>query len=470
MRADGSLRCELSVDETLVLTSLNIVTFHIVFYFHSPMSIQLLFRAKVETVNTSSPYGPGDRERTVAEKHKSQVRTDFERDRARILHSSALRRLGEKTQVLGPSSNDFVRTRLTHSLEVAQVGRELGKLLGADPDVVDAACLSHDLGHPPFGHNGEKALNAIAADIGGFEGNAQTLRLVTRLEPKVIAPSGQPAGLNLTRATLDAICKYPWTKGNKPDSKKSSRKFSVYDDDADTFQWMRLNAPPGRRCLEAQIMDLSDDIAYSVHDVEDAIATGKFDPHDLREDQHVDAILDATLGWYGEGISRADLESAIERLIRADLWIHSFSGNYADLAQLKDLTSELIGRFCMATVSLTRQTFGNGPLGRYLADLVVPSSTRAEIQVLKGMAVRYVMGPRESEPVYYQQQTLLADLVDALFQAGPTQLEPLFAAQWRATHDENIRLRVVIDQVASLTDASASRWHSRLCGMLSTQL
>ena len=115
----------------------------------------------VDGTDAASPYSPADSERWVPEDHKSSARTEFERDRARILHSSALRRLGEKTQVLGPISDDFVRTRLTHSLEVAQVGRELGKELGADPDVVDAACLSHDLGHPPFGHNGERALDAL---------------------------------------------------------------------------------------------------------------------------------------------------------------------------------------------------------------------------------------------------------------------------------------------------------------------
>ncbi len=420
-------------------------------------------------MNTSPAYVPSDCERFVPETAKSRSRTDFERDRARVLHSSALRRLGEKTQVLGPTSDDFVRTRLTHSLEVAQVGRELGKELGADPDVVDAACLSHDLGHPPFGHNGELALNELAREIGGFEGNAQTLRIVARLEPKVIGQDG-PAGLNLTRATLDAICKYPWARGEGPDPVKSQRKFSVYEDDRPTFDWMRQGIPAGKRCLEAQIMDLSDDIAYSVHDMEDAVATGKMDLERLCSDSHTQGVIESTMKWYGTSICEDDLYRAFERLVTMPEWMGSFSGSYADLAALKDLTSELIGRFSNATVAATRQVAGDQPLGRYLAELVVPANTRAEIQVLKGMAVHYVMSPRESEPVYYQQRTLLNDLVDALVNAGPEYLEPPFAAQWRATTDEGQRLRVVIDQVASLTDISASRWHARMCGMLSSQL
>ncbi len=399
----------------------------------------------------------------MPEPPKSKARTPFERDRARLVHSAALRRLGAKTQVLGPSSDDFIRTRLTHTLEVAQVGRELGKQLGCDPDVVDTACLAHDLGHPPFGHNGERALAAVAKDIGGFEGNAQTLRLLTRLEPKVFTEDGEAVGLNLTRASLDASVKYPWRLWEGPQG-RLSHKFGVYPDDLPVFEWLREGAPEDTKCLEAQVMDLADDISYSVHDVEDAIVGGKVDLSLTRDDDERSRVIDALTTWYGTKFTEDELDAAISRLDAADLWLHDFDGSRRSLAQLKNATSQLIGRFCKAAHRATRAEYGDGPLTRYGASLVVPDDTVAEILVLKGVAVAYVMAPRESEPLYQAQRQLLTSLVEVLLERAPTALEPSFAADWRAADDDAARLRVVVDQVSSLTDVSASKWYARLVG------
>ena len=411
------------------------------------------------------------RERRLPEPGKNPYRTPFERDRARLLHSSALRRLGAKTQVLGPSTDDFVRTRLTHSLEVAQVGRELGKVLGCDPDIVETACLAHDLGHPPFGHNGERALAEVTAGRGGFEGNAQTLRLLTHLEPKIMGPDGTSYGLNLTRASLDATCKYPWPEGGAPEHVGRTRKYGVHPQDLAAFAWVREGAPAGRQCIEAQVMDFSDDVAYSVHDVEDAIASGLLDPALLRADtaeQTLGVVIASTRAWYRSATFGEDeLAEAAQRLAAMPQWLASFGGSRADLAALKNLTSQLIGRFCGAVALATRTITGPGALQRYDADLEVPRDTLAEILLLKGLAVHYVMQPREHESTYLRQRTVIFDLVDALQEAGADALEPPFAEDFRAAESEEGRLRAVVDQVASLTDHSAEVWHARWCGMFS---
>lgn len=349
------------------------------------------------------------------------------------------------------------------------MGRGIGEELGCDPDIVDAACLAHDLGHPPFGHNGERALNEAAEDIGGFEGNAQTFRLVARLEPKVLV-NGVSAGLNLTRATLDALTKYPWAKGDGPDPAKSVRKYGVYQDDLEVFDWMRRGAPEGSRCLEAQIMDYSDDVAYSVHDLEDAVVTGRATMEQLRDSSRLSGIVSQTQEWYGDSFSEEELVAAAERLSEQPFWPREYANSYRGNAAMKDLTSQLIGRFVSSAVQSTRSEYGDRPLGRYLANLVVPREVLAEIQFLKGVAVNFVMSPRESDPNYYQQRTLVLDLVDALYRAGPAELEGPFREEWEAATTDAGRRRAVIDQVACLTDQSASRWHQRLRGMLSTLL
>ncbi len=433
--------------------------------------IAQMLAAVDRTQTPAEGYAPRDIQRWVTENHHNKYRSHFERDRARILHSSALRRLAAKTQVVAPSSDDFVRNRLTHSLEVAQIGRELGRMLGCDPDVVDAASLSHDLGHPPFGHNGETELNAAAAHIGGFEGNAQTLRLLVRLEPKVYNDDdATSAGLNLTRATLDATCKYPWRTHEaplKPDGTRS-QKFGVYEDDLPVFTWMRQGAPERTKCLEAQVMDLADDISYSVHDVEDAVAAGMLRLSRLADPRQRERVFENTRNWYLHGVEDSVLDAALSRLEAAPEWVGEMNGSRRALAHLKDMTSQLIGRFAMSAVAATRQVTGQGALTRYAASLVVPRETVEEIAVLKGLAVTYMMNVRDSQPIYDNQREILRVLVSALMDSDGRFLSPAFAGDWHAVGDgpgaEDARLRIVVDQIASLTDTSALRLHNRIVG------
>ncbi|MGQ4506776.1 deoxyguanosinetriphosphate triphosphohydrolase [Dermabacteraceae bacterium P13103] len=406
-------------------------------------------------------YSDRDVARFHAEDAKSATRSPFSRDRARVLHSSALRRLGAKTQVLGAGANDFVRTRLTHSLEVAQVGRDIAGVLGCDPDVVDAACLSHDLGHPPFGHNGENVLNSLSEDIGGFEGNAQTLRLLSRLEPKVFA-GNTPYGLNLTRATLDAAVKYPWLRGEGPNPE--SKKFCVYPDDEPVFAWAREGAPKNVACLEAQVMDASDDIAYSVHDIEDAITAGRMQMSLLTEPMERAAALYVVQDWYLPGMDTQELDEALQRLEREPYWVPTYHATGRSAAALKNMSSQLIGRFTSSVTRATQERYGEGPLSRFEASVVVPEETRIEIAVLKGLAATYVMSSAAQQPVYERQEQILRDLHAKITQTEDKYLDPLFAELFLAAEDDAARARVVIDQIASYTDVTAQRLHANLCG------
>lgn len=411
-------------------------------------------------------YSAADRTRLLPEQPKGAAlegaqdgRSAFVRDRARVLHSAALRRLAGKTQVVGPGEGAEVsgvpRTRLTHSLEVAQIGRGIAEELGTDPDLVDTAGLAHDIGHPPFGHNGERALNEVAQSCGGFEGNAQTLRILTRLEPKVLI-EGKAAGMNLTRACLDAVTKYPWPR------EEGNSKYGVYADDAEVFAWVREGAPERRTCLEAQIMDWSDDVAYSVHDVEDGVLAGRISLRVLADPEERSAIAEAAQTFSDRPLST--LEGAAKELLDlpvvAELTKPGLGGSLQAQVALKRLTSELVGRFATSVVGATRAVYGEGPLSRYNAQLVIPEQVAAEVALFKALALRYVMSDRRRLAMQEGQRQTLVELVQALSRRAPDSLDGVFLPAWEAASDDAALVRVVIDQVASLTDAQAYAWHA----------
>jgi dGTPase len=399
-------------------------------------------------------YSSFDRARFLDEPAKRGGRTEFARDRARIIHSFALRRLAAKTQVAVPWATDFPRTRLSHSLECAQVGRELGAALGADPDLMEGACLAHDIGHPPFGHNGEEALNQIADSCGGFEGNAQSLRLLIRLEAKTVLPDGKSIGLNLTRASLDAATKYPWGRV------KDAKKFGVYEDDLEIFNWYRTGIESGKTSMEAQIMDWSDDVAYSVHDLEDSLVSGQVKLDQLNID--LPKLFTVAKQMYLADITEAEMQIGLSSLQKLSCWPRYYDGTHRSLARLKDLASQLIGRFAQAAEVATQEKYGDGDLTRYSANLVVPRAQRVEVALLKSMAGHYVINADDSQIRYAEQQKLLTELVDAILESAPETLEGFFLQDWQQAQTDQQRLRVVIDQVASLTDPGAVALHTRL--------
>jgi len=408
----------------------------------------------IRAANEHPGYSEFDRSRFLDEPAKRGGRTEFARDRARIIHSFALRRLAAKTQVAVPWATDFPRTRLSHSLECAQVGRELGAALGADPDLMEGACLAHDIGHPPFGHNGEEALNQIATSCGGFEGNAQSIRLLIRLEAKTVLPDGKSIGLNLTRASLDAATKYPWSRA------VNARKFGVYEDDLEIFNWYRSGVESGKTSMEAQIMDWSDDVAYSVHDLEDSLVSGQVKLDQLSND--LPKLFKVAQDMYLADITESEMQLALAALQKLSCWPRYYDGTHRSLARLKDLASQLIGRFAQAAEVATQEEYGDGDLTRYNANLVVPRAQRVEVALLKSMAGHYVINASDSQIRYGEQQRLLTELVQAILESAPNTLESFFLQDWQNAQNDQARLRVVIDQVASLTDPGAVALHNRL--------
>jgi dGTPase len=505
-----------------------------------------------------------------APEHRHSIRDEFERDRSRLLHSSAFRRLASKTQVLSPDTNDFLRNRLTHSLEVEQIGIALAARLGLDKNVVAAACLAHDIGHPPFGHLGETVLDEIADEYGGFEGNAQTLRVIIRLEPKrysfrtlssadfatlnslegfssgnlpedgsisprpvpknksnnaTSSPNNLPQqtiqsyGLNLTRKTLNACIKYPWERYMGPGG-LSTKKFGVYADDLDVYNWIREPYLEGfsgagtdfagtdlsgtisggatrklglfEKSPEAQAMDWADDIGYSVHDLEDGIASGAIDIAKYTGSAGAGFAADFSGGTYLEGkdpsvggtnpsvagssvansdsenpaatnlrnlaeISLKYLDSAIssdvdriargaEALFAEDFFVKKFNGSPTDLADLKNTTSSLISRFIENIAC---------------EDDLKNERTLIEIALLKALSLGSVINPYQNSSESDQHIETIHGLFDKLyrdFDSRITSEEALMFSldtPWALAGPEK-KMRAVVDYIACLTDNSAA--------------
>ncbi len=394
--------------------------------------------------------------------HADDRRSPFERDRDRIIHSGAFRRLQGKTQVFGVGDADFYRTRLTHSLECAQIGRSLGRRFFADPrlwEAVESACLAHDLGHPPFGHNGEDELDELLRPAGlGFEGNAQTLRVLLRLEVR----SDEHPGLNLTRGALASMVKYPFARS-------SGKPKYVYDEDAELVSgWLLEAAPePGQVPFTCELMDLADDIAYSTHDVEDGIRARFITPLELRDPRVIAAVTElstASCRTHGVAID----EPAVRELLAQVLARLDPDTGYQSGAARKRVGRHLISSMVNEVRAETRP--GADPAdplwGR---TLVVPDDVRRQCEVLKQLSRACVMQDARVTTIRHKGREIVRRLFVAFrdnallpgkarYDLFPLHRRAMLAA---ATSDQ-ARLRMVADYVAGMTDSFATRLYARL--------
>ena len=396
-------------------------------------------------------------------------RGPFERDRARIIHSAAFRSLQGKTQIFEPQAADFLRTRLTHSIEVSQIGRGLAERFGVPTSLVEAACLAHDLGHPPFGHTGEETLNERMKEHGGFEGNAQTYRIVTRIEPK----HKDYRGLDLCRGTLLALLKYPFRRNEKT----RDGKFLYIDDTGEhEMEWLYegtgqslLTEPVTRppRTLPCQLMDWADDIAYSVHDLEDGIASGLLRPATWKSEHFAETVYesvrDAPKVWVDEEPpSKEDVVEVLTELIDSLAeWEPEIP-----LDVIRELSRTLINDFVTAgEVKMV------GP-GASLFDfkLEIPRKTRVKNQVLKAITVEYLLRSDITAGVFFKGHEILdrlfRALLDSCHREPARQRYLLFPRRMRprlqsVADNQGDLHRLICDYLAGLTEGQVRKLYAR---------
>jgi len=421
-------------------------------------------------------WADGDRNKRQFQISKPDQRSDFERDRDRILYSSAFHRLAGVTQIVQAGELDIFHTRQQHTYKVAQIGRRLAercirdqgdraKLHGVNPEVVEAACLAHDLGHPPFGHAAEHALDELVCgekDSDGYEGNAQTFRILTKLAVRY--GEDQCSGLDLTRATLGATLKYPWLRDISDKKKKS--KWSAYRSEELSFNWVREQFPNENKTAEAQLMDWADDIAYSVHDLEDFHRVGIIPWNAILSEANRDGLISQTVdSWFdAPGDAPAQVRSALDRLkeilsLFPSVIGETYDGSREQRRQLRNLTSLLIGRY-VRSISLTDDFGGQATQ--------INAESEVEVRLLKYIARQYVIGLPALHAQQYGQKKIVANLYGIFFEAAKKQKLKHLPMRFRyilRDHQADGNARLAADCVAMLTEREAKSLHNRYMGI-----
>lgn len=428
------------------------------------------------------PISRFDRYHSTVQSDEGDERTAGRKDRDRILYSSAFRRLSGITQVVAPNERFPVHNRLTHSLKVAQVGRSIAERLVArhgsareqlDPDVVEAACLAHDLGHPPFGHNTERELDRLLTteiDRGdevvpdGFEGNAQSFRVVNKLSVRYLE-SSQP-GLNLTRATLNALLKYPWGRATEG---RAFDKYGHYAPEQDEFQFARKLGSGSQLSIEAELMDWADDVTYAVHDVEDFFRGGLLPLERLVEaDDRVER--DRFVAWMTErqakrgmnGFTGAEIEATLDPF---KVGVPGpFRGGRSDRAALRTFTSLLINEFIQA-VGIEQD--GD------IAKLSINRETRARVAVLKDLTTFYVIESPSVLAQRYGQRRIVGTLFGIYYDAAIQKRREdwaIFPMIFRERlnlidHDDRKQIkRLIADLISSMSEGQLLDAFAKLTG------